>query len=85
MSELSAPFTDMASRLELNAGQGFGGAFVIVPPGTGDEEPKPHVLLMLNNADNPAMFWAALQTTAQIALQEIAKAEEGLGFIGGRR
>ena len=81
MSELSSPFLDMAARIDLNAEQGFGGAFVIVPPG---EEAKPRVLLMLDNAENPAMFWAALQTTAQIALQELANEEQRAGFGGLR-
>jgi hypothetical protein len=80
LSDLSAPFTDMAARIDLNAEQGFGGAFVIVPPG---EEAKPRVLLMLDNAENPAMFWSALQTTCQLALQELANEEQrasgGLG------
>ncbi len=80
---LSQPFVDMADRIDLNSEQGFGGAFVIVPPG---EEPKPRVLLMLDNAGNPAMFWAALQTTAQLALQELQNEEEarGGGFMGMR-
>lgn len=83
MSDLSDPFTQMAERIMLNSEQGFGGAFVIVPPG---EEPKPRVLLMLDNAENPAMFWAALQTTAQMALQEIQNEEQQSGgFMGMRR
>lgn len=85
MSDLSQPFTDMAARIDLNAEQGFGGAFVIVPPG---EEPKPRVLLMLDNAGNPAMFWAALQTTAQIALQDLQNEDQqqagGFGMMGRR-
>lgn len=84
MSDLSQPFTEMATRIDLNAEQGFGGAFVIMPPG---EEPKPRVLLMLNNSDSPAMFWATLQTTCQLALQEISQEEEarGGGMFGARR
>jgi hypothetical protein len=72
----------MAARIELNAEQGFGGAFVIVPPG---EDVKPHVLLMLNNSDSPAMFWASLQTTCQLALQELADQEQQAGAFGGMR
>ena len=83
MSDRSDPFTEMAARIDLNAEEGFGGAFVIVPPG---EEPKPRVLLMLNNSEDPAMFWASLQTTCQLALQELAAEEErGAGFGGMRR
>lgn len=74
----------MASRIELNADQGFGGAFVIVPPG---EEIEAHVMLMLDNAQDPAVFWATLQTRAQIALQELQKKEDAAsaGFGMGRR
>jgi hypothetical protein len=82
MSDLSQPFTDMAARIDLNAEQGFGGAFVIMPPG---EEEKPRVMLMLDNAQSPAMFWATLQATCTIALQEINAAEQQSGFLGGRR
>lgn len=84
MSDISQPFTDMASRIELNADQGFGGAFVIVPPG---EEIEAHVMLMLDNAQDPAVFWATLQTRAQIALQELQKKEDAAsaGFGMGRR
>lgn len=82
MNERSAPFTEMAARIELNAEQGFAGAFVIVPPG---EEPNPHVMLMLNNSESPAMFWSTLQTTCQLALQEIAQQEEQAGGFGGLR
>jgi hypothetical protein len=80
--DLSQPFTDMAERISLNADQGFGGAFVIMPPG---EEPKPRVMLMLDNAENPAMFWASLQTVCGLALQEIQKAEEQSNGFGGMR
>lgn len=82
MSDLSKPFTDMAARIELNVDQGFGGAFVIVPPG---EEPKVKVMLMLDNAESPAMFWSSLQTVCAFALQDIAKEEEQLGGFGMRR
>lgn len=82
MSDLSAPFTDMAARIELNAEQGFGGAFVIVPPG---EEPKPKIMLMLDNAENPAMFWASLQTVAALALDDLKREEEAAGAYGGFR
>lgn len=82
MSDLSQPFTDMAARIDLNAEQGFGGSFVIMPPG---EDPKPRVMLMLDNAENPAMFWSALQTVCTIALQEIQQDEDRQGGLMGMR
>ena len=82
VSDLSAPFTEMAARIELNAEQGFGGAFVIVPPG---DEVKPRVLLMLDNAQSQAMFWSTLQTTCELALRELADQEQQAGAFGGMR
>jgi hypothetical protein len=84
MSNTSDPFTEMAARILLNEDQGFGGAFVIVPPG---EEPKPRVMLMLDNAENPAMFWSSLQTVCGIALKELEQEETqaaGFGMMGRR-
>lgn len=81
MSNRSDPFTEMATRIDLNAEHGYGGAFVIVPPG---EEVKPKHVLLLDNADNPAMFWSTLQTVCQMALQEIAQAEDNMGGFGRR-
>ena len=81
-SSLSRPFTDMAARIDLNVEQGFGGAFVIVPPG---EEAKPRVMLMLDNANNSAMFWSSLQTVCGIALEEIRREEEASSGFGGLR
>jgi hypothetical protein len=70
----------MAERIDLNEGQGFGGAFVIVPPG---EEAKPAVMLMLDNANDPAVFWATLQTRATMALQELDdRQRQGAGAFG---
>lgn len=84
MSDLSQPFLDMAARIELNADQGYGGAFVIMPPG---EEVEAHVMLMLDNAQDPAVFWATLQTRATLALQALQQKEEQAGGFGmmGRR
>lgn len=67
------PFEDMASRIVTNMGEGFGGAFVIVPPGEGDFALPKHVLI-LDGQQNPAAFWSMLQTTCQVALQEIERA-----------
>lgn len=82
MSDLSQPFLDMASRIELNEAQGYGGAFVIVPPG---EEIQPHVLLMLDNANDPAVFWATLQTRCEMALHDLRQKQESSGLGGFRR
>lgn len=76
----SATFRDMADRLDRNADQDFGGAFVVIPP-----EGEAQTMLLIDSAKNPAIFWAALQTRVQIALQEIEEAQRG-GMPGfGRR
>jgi hypothetical protein len=56
----------MADKLDLNAANGFGGAFVIIPP---DGEIKE--LLMLNNSQDLPVFWSLVQSTAQIAIAEL--------------
>ena len=70
----------MAGVAETNASNGFAGVFVIVPPGDGD----PQSMLLLDNAESPAVFWSLLQTRAQMALRDIEDAERGATF-GGRR
>ena len=83
VSDLSTPFTDMAARIELNAEQGFSGAFVIVPPG---EEAAPCVMLILDNSGDPAVFWGSVMTRCQIELEKIKQGEDDRGgFMGMRR
>lgn len=72
----------MAARIELNAAQDYGGAFVIMPPG---EEATPVVGLILDNSGDPALFWSSVQTRCQIALEEIRQKEESGGQFGGMR
>lgn len=68
MDDRSAPFIVMADKIGLNKDYGFGGAFVVVPPG---EDAAAVTLLMLDDGSSPAMFWSNLQTMAAIALQKI--------------
>lgn len=84
MSDFSDPFTAMAERITLNAGQQYGGAFVIVPPG---EEPKPEVMLILDNSGDPSVFWGSVMTRCQIALEQLKQDQEQQGGFGmmGRR
>ena len=72
-------FDRMAARVRLNAEQGFGGAFVVVQPDGVAQE-----MLLLDNAQNPAIFWSLIKTRAEIAIAEIEDAQrQGGGF--GRR
>jgi hypothetical protein len=69
----------MAGRIDLNAGHGFGGAFVIVLPSG-----ETHHALILDGADNPAMFVGALSARVGIIAAELENADrQGGGF--GRR
>jgi len=74
----SAPFRKMADRVDLNAQEGFAGAFVVVPP-----EGDPVELLLLNNQKSPAMFWSLLKTTAEMQIAELEEkqrvAQSGYG------
>ena len=82
MSDLSQAFTDMAARVNLNAEQGFGGAFVIVPPGEGG---KPEVMLILDNSGDAAVFWGSVMTRCQIALENLKQEQEQAAGFGGFR
>lgn len=57
-------FDEMATRIRRNAGDSFGGAFVLLPPpGFGN----PVSSLLLNTSNVQLMFWSTL---AQIANSE---------------
>jgi superfamily II RNA helicase len=72
--KLSEPFTQMAGRIERNAQEQFGGAFVIIPPaGAGD----PMQALMLTSTD-PAQFWIMLQGQIQKALEALQQQPNNL-------
>jgi len=58
-------FEQMAAQIRLNKDAIFGGAFLMVPPG-GD----PFSSLMLNQ-DEPSIFWAAVKTLADVAMQAL--------------
>ena len=59
-------FDAMAAQIRLNRDAKFGGAFVIVSP---DME-EPIQMLTLNHEES-GVFWAAIQTLAQQAVQSI--------------
>jgi hypothetical protein len=79
-TDFSKPFRAMATRIDMNAKEGFSGAFVIRPPGD-----QPEVaLLLLHNKEDAAMFWSLVKTKAEIALQELASAEQQNQWHGRR-
>lgn len=78
VNDNAKPFRDMADRIDLNKEQGFCGAFVLVPPGEGFA-----ATLILNDEENPGMFWSLVKTRAEIEINKLDDAERNPGF--GRR
>ncbi len=77
----ASQFRLMADRVEHNQGSGFGGAAVIVPPAQGGE---PVELLILDPKADPAQFWGAIYTRAQLevnALQDRRQMQQGFGSL----
>lgn len=74
-------FREMADRIDLNKGQGFGGAFCIVPPGDG----TPLTTLILDADSSPAAFWAIVKAKADIALAELDDKQRQQASPFGRR
>ena len=68
-------FKAMAERIERNSDAKFGGAFVLLPPGDGE----PFSSLMLDQ-EEAAIFWSALQTIANMAVQTLDNATRQQGF-----
>jgi hypothetical protein len=62
---LAQRFRDMADRMVLNGDKAFGGSFVIVPPKDGG---APIETLILDAKQDPAQFWAIVETKAKMAL-----------------
>ena len=69
----SEPFKEMAQQIEHNGDAGFGGAFVIQPPGGGEALR----MLFLNPNADPAVFWGFVKTTIDVALAELAQQQAG--------
>lgn len=74
----SAPFKAMADQIDHNADGGFAGAFVIVEPGGEVKQ-----MLLLNPSADPAIFWGAVKTIVDMALADLAQAQQGQ--YGNRR
>ena len=69
----------MAEKLDTNRENGFGGCFLLIPPDGTIKE-----LMLLNNSPDLAMFWSLVQTTAQIALQELQDDQRQTTTFGRR-
>lgn len=77
----ASSFAAMAARITQNASQPFGGAVVIIPPGTG----QTIELLMLDPNSDLAIFWTTIRTKIDIALANAeADKRRQAGFAQGR-
>jgi hypothetical protein len=68
-------FEQMAAQIRLNEGAKFGGAFLVIPPADGE----PFSSLMLNQ-DEASIFWGAVKTLAEVAMQALDIASRQQGF-----
>lgn len=64
-------FREMARKISENAGNGFSGAFVVVPP-----EGAPFDLLYLAGQSDTAVFLSTLKTMVELELVKISRQEE---------
>ena len=76
------PFSEMAAKIEHNAGADFGGAFVIVPPEGAGETVE---TLILDTRQDPVQFWSLLQAKAATVIAELEDKKRVAGAFGGRR
>lgn len=65
-------FENMARQIRLNRDAKFGGAFLVIPPAEGE----PFSSLMLNQ-DEASIFWAAVKTLAEVAVQSLDRMQRG--------
>lgn len=78
---LAERFRAMADSIQNNAKEGFGGAFVIVPPDGGG---NPIETLVLANSPDLALFWNSVITKCQIMLASVEQGQRQ-GAFGQRR
>ena len=78
---MDKPFSDMADRVIRNAGESFGGAFVVVPPADGGDTLS---ALVLDTKQDPAQFWQMLLTKCQMMIATL-DAQQRQSAFGGRR
>jgi hypothetical protein len=70
-------FDSMAAQLRLNHEARFGGAFLLIPPDSTEEQC--HSFLALN-MEQPGIFWAAVQTISKFAVDETDRIQrQGFG------
>jgi len=76
--EAAATLDRMSKACSLNAGPTFSGAIVIIPPGNG----APVELLLLDNRQDPALFWGTVKSYVDAAIADLQEAERTGGGQG---
>ncbi len=72
---MSDPFKDMSDRIDHNATEKFGGAYVIVPPSSPEMPIEPIEVLVLDTSMDAAQFFMLLQTKIKTVLDRIEQEE----------
>jgi len=78
---LADRFRAMATAIELNGADNFGGAFVVIPPSDGGDILE---TLVLDSRQDPAMLWMLLKTKCDMELTKLDQAQRS-GNAFGRR
>lgn len=78
---LANRFRAMATAIELNGADNFGGAFVVIPPSDGGDLLE---TLVLDSRQDPAMLWMLLKTKCDMELTKLDQAQRS-GNAFGRR
>lgn len=69
---ISDLFRKMADDIDRNAGAGFGGAFVCVPPTNGGEAFQ---TLIVGEGADPSDFWVMLKSKSQAQINAVDAAQ----------
>ena len=70
-------FERMAAQIRLNKDAKFGGAFLLIPPDSTEEAWQASLML---NQEEPSIFWASVQTIANMAVQALDRGQRQQGF-----
>jgi hypothetical protein len=81
-TDAAAAFRAIADRLDKNASEEFGGAFLLVPPGEGVGAIDG---MLVTTAPNAVTFWSGLQGQVELAIDSFkqeaqARGGQGRGF-----
>lgn len=77
----STRFRQMAERIDHNDPESFGGAYVIVPPGTGEHAIE---VLVLDQHTDPIQFFKMLSEKVRVLMAELDRQETVARGFGAR-